>query len=384
MFGLRLIIILAVVGGLIAFIGDKLGSKIGKKKLSVFGLRPYYTSVLMTVITGVLIAATTIIVMAISSDSARTAMFGMERLQDELSSLNKEKAAASLEIEKARTDLADRNREIKELDSEIDAISAEKTQLENEVNTSREELGRARIEVNNLTESKAQLEKEVGTLEETTARLRRGIVAMREGDVVYRSGEVIYAGVLSSKLNDEENAKQMEMFLNAANEAAMQRMGIRSEEPVGVLWLPGELAKAAQQEIQAAEGNVFVRLRAVANIIAGEPAICTIELVHNECVYHNNELIYSKLIDVSSIKYGLDREILSFLNAVNHTAVRAGVMPDPLTGKVGNLDAGTMVQTGERMADLGGKVMLKAYARGDIYTSGPVLLRLEVEDADRE
>ena len=79
MFGLRLIIILAVVGGLIAFIGDKLGSKIGKKKLSVFGLRPYYTSVLMTVITGVLIAATTIIVMAISSDSARTAMFGMER-----------------------------------------------------------------------------------------------------------------------------------------------------------------------------------------------------------------------------------------------------------------------------------------------------------------
>lgn len=102
---MRLIIILAVVGGLIAFIGDKLGSKIGKKKLSVFGLRPYYTSVLMTVITGVLIAATTIIVMAISSDSARTAMFGMERLQDELSSLNREKAIAAEEMDKARAAL---------------------------------------------------------------------------------------------------------------------------------------------------------------------------------------------------------------------------------------------------------------------------------------
>lgn len=376
MFGLRLIIILAIVGGLIAFIGDKLGSKIGKKKLSVFGLRPYYTSVLMTVITGVLIAATTIIVMAISSDSARTAMFGMEKLQDELSSLNKEKAAASTEVEKVRADLADRNQEIKELD-------AEKAQLANEVSTSREELGQARMEVNSLTESKATLEKEVSSLEETTERLRRGIVAMREGDVVYRSGEVIYAGVLSSKLNNEENAKQMEMFLNAANEAAMQRMGIRSEEPVGVLWLPNELAQAAMKEIQAADGNVFVRLRAVANIIAGEPAICTIELVHNECVYKDSEMIYSKVIDVTGIKYGLDREILSFLNEVNHTAVRAGVMPDPLTGKVGNLDAGTMVQTGEKMAALGGKVVLKAYARGDIYTSGPVLLRLEVEDAER-
>ena len=304
-------------------------------------------------------------------------MFGMEQLQDELRSLNKEKEAASLEIEKARADLADRNKEIQELD-------AERAQLAAEVSTSREELGRARAEVNSLTESKATLEAEVGSLEETTERLRRGIVAMREGSVVYRSGEVIYAGVLSSKLNDEENAKQMEMFLSAANEAAMQRMGIRSEEPVGVLWLPNELAQAALKEIQSADGNVFVRLRAVANIIAGEPAICTVELVHNECVYKDNELIFSKVIDVSDIKYGLDREILAFLNEVNHTAVRAGVMPDPLTGKVGNLDAGTMVQTGEKMADLGGQVMLKAYARGDIYTSGPVLLRLEVEDADKE
>ena len=123
---MRLIIILAVVGGLIAFIGDKLGSKIGKKKLSVFGLRPYYTSVLMTVITGVLIAATTIIVMAISSDSARTAMFGMERLQDELSSLNREKAIAAEEMDKARAALADRNKEIHDLDGEIEAINAEK------------------------------------------------------------------------------------------------------------------------------------------------------------------------------------------------------------------------------------------------------------------
>ena len=85
---------------------------------------------------------------------------------------------------------------------------------------------------------------------------------MREGDVVYRSGEVIYAGVLSSKLADAENTKQLEMFLSAANEAAMQRMGIRSEEPVGVLWLPNELIQAALKEIQAADGNVFVRLRA--------------------------------------------------------------------------------------------------------------------------
>ena len=151
-----------------------------------------------------------------------------------------------------RAALADRNKEIQDLDGEIEAINAEKAHLQNEVNSSREELGRARVEVNSLSESKATLEKEVNSLEATTERLRRGIVAMREGDVVYRSGEVIYAGVLSSKLADAENTKQLEMFLSAANEAAMQRMGIRSEEPVGVLWLPNELIQAALKEIQAA------------------------------------------------------------------------------------------------------------------------------------
>ena len=55
MFGIRLMFLLAVMGGLIAFIADKLGSKIGKKKLSVFGLRPHDTSVLLTVLSGVLI-----------------------------------------------------------------------------------------------------------------------------------------------------------------------------------------------------------------------------------------------------------------------------------------------------------------------------------------
>ena len=36
-----------------------------------------------------------------------------------------------------------------------------------------------------------------------------------------------------------------------------------------------------------------------------------------------------------------------------------------------------------KMAKYGGKVILKAYAKGDINASGPVLLRLEVENAGK-
>ena len=94
MLGVRLILILAVMGGLIAFLGDKLGSKIGKKRMRLFGLRPHDTSVLMTVVSGILVASVTMGVLTVTSKQVRTALFGMKQLQAELQTLteNREKA----------------------------------------------------------------------------------------------------------------------------------------------------------------------------------------------------------------------------------------------------------------------------------------------------
>ena len=80
MYGVLLILVLVVTGGAIAFIGDRLGSKVGKKKLSLFGLRPRHTSIIVTIVTGILITTTTLGVMAAVSENVRTALFGMEKL----------------------------------------------------------------------------------------------------------------------------------------------------------------------------------------------------------------------------------------------------------------------------------------------------------------
>lgn len=390
MFGLRLILVLAVVGGLIAFIGDKLGSKIGKRKLSVFGLRPYHTSVLMTVITGILIASITLVTMAVASDSARTAMFGMEKLQNELVALNKEKAQAAVALEQAQADVAAKNQSIRELDEQIKASAAEKTAIENQLVSARQnyeeakgQLQHAQTAVGELSQAKQLLEGEVNDLEQMTERLRRGILAIREGQVVFRSGEVVYAGVLKGGLTDEENNRQMQLFLATANEVTLHRMGIETEELVQAIWMPNEVIEEALSRVKVSPGNIFVRVRTVANIIAGEPAVCTLELAADNRVYKNNQLIFSKEIDLKRSESSINGEILEFLADINRMAVAAGVIPDPLTGKVGNMDAGTMVETGEKMAKYGGKVLLKAYAKGDINASGPVLLRLEVENAEK-
>jgi uncharacterized protein (DUF3084 family) len=53
------IFILLALCGFIAYVGDLLGRRLGKKRLSVFGMRPKHTAILLTVVTGVVIAAVT-------------------------------------------------------------------------------------------------------------------------------------------------------------------------------------------------------------------------------------------------------------------------------------------------------------------------------------
>ena len=71
MYGVMLIIVLIITGGAIAYIGDHLGTKVGKKRLSIFGLRPKHTSILVTIITGICITTLTLGVMAAASGYIR-------------------------------------------------------------------------------------------------------------------------------------------------------------------------------------------------------------------------------------------------------------------------------------------------------------------------
>ena len=53
--GWLLILALLVLGGVLSTLGDQLGSKVGKARLSLFNLRPRKTAVVITALTGSLI-----------------------------------------------------------------------------------------------------------------------------------------------------------------------------------------------------------------------------------------------------------------------------------------------------------------------------------------
>ena len=379
MVGIRLIIIMAVVGGFIAYLADKMGSKIGKKKMSIFGLRPKHTSILLTVTSGTIIAVLTIGVVAVSSQSARTALFGMEKLQRELKLLNAEKEDATLALNEAKGKVEEQNKKIGELDARMQESMRENDAMEAKLAEVNSMYSRAQEALASLTESKEQLTSEIEELEKTTAALRKGIINMREGQVYYRAGEVVYAGVMRGGLKHDANVAQVNWLLQNANEAALERLGMQQkDQPLQAIWLSRGAVNNAVNALDKSKGNLFFRVRTVANIIVGELAVCEIEMFENQFIYSDGTLIYSADFDMNDGSTSHDNLLMGFLTQINHQAVEAGVLPDPLTGKVGNMDAVTMIETSNAIRRTNGLFTLKAYAKGDITTAGPVRLRLEV------
>ncbi|MDQ7842484.1 MAG: DUF3084 domain-containing protein [Armatimonadota bacterium] len=81
--GALLIPVLILLSGAIALVGNAVGRNIGRRRLSVFGLRPRYTAQIVTVLTGMLITVTTLLVVLTFSQEARVALFRLNEVLQE-------------------------------------------------------------------------------------------------------------------------------------------------------------------------------------------------------------------------------------------------------------------------------------------------------------
>ncbi|MFW5782870.1 MAG: DUF3084 domain-containing protein [Candidatus Muiribacteriaceae bacterium] len=108
--------------GLIAYIGDMVGFRMGKKKISLLGLRPRQTATLITIAFGVIITLITILFLSIISEDVKTALFQMEdiraqiaKAQERIGSLQKEREKSLQNIKDLNDDIIDKKKEIEQL-----------------------------------------------------------------------------------------------------------------------------------------------------------------------------------------------------------------------------------------------------------------------------
>ena len=87
MSGWLLILALLVLGGILSTLGDRLGSRVGKARLSLFNMRPRRTAVVITVLTGSLISALSLGLMLLVSRQLRVGLFELDALQARLKTI---------------------------------------------------------------------------------------------------------------------------------------------------------------------------------------------------------------------------------------------------------------------------------------------------------
>ncbi|GAC1571442.1 MAG: hypothetical protein NVS3B7_01570 [Candidatus Elarobacter sp.] len=100
--GVAAVVLITIVAGVIAYIGDRVGHQVGRKRLTLFGLRPKYTSTIVAVATGMLIALSVTVVALIGSNFVRTAFFRIGELNSQINQLQAQALEQGQEISTTR------------------------------------------------------------------------------------------------------------------------------------------------------------------------------------------------------------------------------------------------------------------------------------------
>jgi uncharacterized protein (DUF3084 family) len=121
--GLVLIAAVLVLGGVIATVGDRLGMRVGKARLTLFNLRPRQTATLITILTGVIISASTFALLFAVSDQLRTGVFELENIQDDLKETREELTDATTEKERIENRLRNARRQQNTAQRQLEQIN---------------------------------------------------------------------------------------------------------------------------------------------------------------------------------------------------------------------------------------------------------------------
>ena len=408
--GIYLIIVMIVTGGAIAFIGDKLGTKIGKKRLSILGLRPRHTSMIVTVVTGCLITGLSIGFMALISENVRTALFGMEELRQTMDSTLKEldEATENLllaqsEFEKANANLRESKAEILSLKGEQEELRAESDRLKegnerleatnSELSAQNENLSstNATLEADNkklgefnitltannekLSSDNEKLTTDNNELEERNKSLREGIIAIREGDITLRAGEVLASGIIRGGQNAEEISNNINDLANQAAQNLIQRFGGDEDNSV---WIYQPELQRVIEEIESGGRDMVLRISAAGNLVRGEPVRSRLEVYPNNLVFQKGEIILSRSYKLSEENQP-EIVLRDFLSEINQIAVEKGILTDPLTGSVGRMDGAQLYEIVDSLMTAKGRILLTAAARDETTSIGPLRLNIKLE-----
>ncbi|MFW6359799.1 MAG: DUF3084 domain-containing protein [Chroococcales cyanobacterium] len=189
-----LIAAILILGGLLAALGDRLGSKIGKARLRLFKLRPRQTAVVVTILTGTTISASTLGILFATSKSLRQGVFQLDEILKkrreaiaELAQVKQEKTQVEQELKTAKAQQTAALRRLDQINANFQQAQTQLKSVTQQALTLRSEVESLLAERQDLFEQREQLKQQIARFQAQTTQLRAQIGQLEEQTVQLRS-----------------------------------------------------------------------------------------------------------------------------------------------------------------------------------------------------
>lgn len=168
----RILWLILLSGGL-AFAGDWVGRRIGKKRLTWWGLRPRDTAVIITMFTGMIIAGLIMATMILTSRDVRVAFFHLTEIQQR----NRELGDRNRLLEKRNASLVARRRD---LEGQVEGAHRNLEATKQQLARARAQLTQAHQRLRVAQADVKRKARQVQTLDADKQALDRNLIATRE------------------------------------------------------------------------------------------------------------------------------------------------------------------------------------------------------------
>ena len=387
MTGWLLILALLALGGVLSTLGDRLGSLVGKARLSLLGMRPRRTAVLITVLTGSLISAISLGLMLLVSERLRTGLFELDRLEQrlqtsrsQLSRSNSQLASSRLEVARAeqgkreaQTRFEQAQARASKLRQELAPLLAQRNQLELERSRLSQEVKGRDAEIRSTEAELAQVRRRISAGAQELKDLEGNLIALRRGDVVLSSGQTLASAKVT--LERPEQAKEViTALLQQANLNAFRRVLPGQPPDRQILLVPkNDISKL--EGLLAKPGSWVVSILSAANVLRGERQVLAFpDLRPNRPVVKAGEVLASTTIegDLTALE-PVSRRLNLLLAAAYARAQRQGTLVEGL-----QFDAASFKQLARELSERqpGQVAQLEALAINSASTADPIAVEL--------
>lgn len=409
MHGFRLILILAVIGGIVAYLGDKVGMRIGRRRLTLFGLRPKHTSVLITIVTGILIVAISLTMLSIASEDVRTALFRMQELQQALVTTRVQYDGLKGELSQRQAELettqAQRDAATAELDAaeeRLSLIGAEYDRAVADLREAEDSLEFTRNRVANLQQIGTELQARVDEMQQLVTDMEVEILVkeaqiraaeaqiqaanvqidqIRGGELAFRAGDIVLSSIFDAGRPADEVRTRLLELLERADLMAVQR-GARLPEqdlPTALQLVDGVFAGTVQMLTDTSE-RWIVRIVSLYNTTVGEPVAVDLELVEEQRIYRRGDVVVETVVEGGGSGPVRD-ELIRLLQTVNDEAIGRGMLTDDDGFVSEGISFREFVDALSIIEQMGGRARVQAIVVEDtVNTDWPLRIRLKIDE----